>query len=71
VSRPCEREALLKSDKPCKYRSYQSKSQKRPNPCWRKKSVLLARVARNRLVLLDGLKNWIATRKCLNCVSRG
>jgi transposase len=40
-------------------------------PVLRKKSVLLARVERKRLVLLGVLKNWIDMSKCLNFVTRG
>jgi len=46
-------------------------SEQRHMPYWRKKSDLIAHAATSRLVLLDGLKNWIETPKCLNCVTRG
>jgi hypothetical protein len=55
----------------CKYKPCQSKSEHRRNPCWKKKGVLLALVVRSRLVLLGVLKNWIATSKSLNFVTRG
>jgi len=54
-----------------KYKRYLNKSEKRRNPCWKKKGVLRALAVSSEREKDGVLKSWIDTHKSLNFITRG